>query len=250
MAARVIDLTFLTSAQGFIIQGDLSGNRAGWSVSNAGDVNRDGIADVIVGASYGDNGKSNAGAAYVVCGKASGFGTLDLAALGSGEGIVIVGDEADDLAGQTIAGAGDGIDDFVVGSPHPVLGNGAADFVFRRTGGYTVSDIIPLAASNGFRAIGEAGDDWAGYAVPAADDVNHDGIDDLIVESPINDEYTTNSGKDHFIYGQRVSSEVTLTGTDIGQRILGGRLDDILNGLGGEDDLQGGGWGRHARRWG
>ncbi|MCP4306559.1 MAG: hypothetical protein GY788_17155, partial [bacterium] len=68
---QVIDLTNLSAAQGFIIQGDEGSDRAGWSVSSAGDVNGDGFDDLIVGAPFGDDGGTYAGEAYVVFGGAS-----------------------------------------------------------------------------------------------------------------------------------------------------------------------------------
>ena len=52
---------------------------AGFSVSSAGDVNGDGFDDLIVGAPCGDDGGTDAGEAYVVFGKASGFGTVGTA---------------------------------------------------------------------------------------------------------------------------------------------------------------------------
>jgi hypothetical protein len=63
----VVDLSTLTSADGFIIQGDAEGDAAGGSV--LGDVNGDGIDDVIIGASSDDDGGTNAGEAYVVYGQ-------------------------------------------------------------------------------------------------------------------------------------------------------------------------------------
>jgi hypothetical protein len=46
------------------------GDYSGYSVSNAGDVNGDGLDDLIVGARQADpSGKSHAGRSYVVFGK-------------------------------------------------------------------------------------------------------------------------------------------------------------------------------------
>jgi hypothetical protein len=67
----VIDLTSFGPSDGFIVQGDATGDLAGTSVSSAGDVNGDGYADLIVGASSGDDGGNRAGEAYVVFGRAS-----------------------------------------------------------------------------------------------------------------------------------------------------------------------------------
>jgi hypothetical protein len=68
-------LSFTSGTAGFIIQGGGEYYRLGESVSGAGDVNGDSYDDVIVGA-YGPD--ENAGAAYVIMGKASGFVTLDM----------------------------------------------------------------------------------------------------------------------------------------------------------------------------
>ena len=54
-AARVIDLFTLTAIDGFVIQGDAADDYAEYSVASAGDVNGDGIDDVIVGSPYGDD---------------------------------------------------------------------------------------------------------------------------------------------------------------------------------------------------
>ena len=51
-----VDLTGLAASDGFVIQGDAAYDQAGRSVSSAGDVNGDGIDDLIVGATFGDGG--------------------------------------------------------------------------------------------------------------------------------------------------------------------------------------------------
>jgi hypothetical protein len=61
-----IDLTSLSAADGFIIQGDSANDNAGWAVASAGDINGDGFADLIVGAYKGDSaGYGYAGEGYV-----------------------------------------------------------------------------------------------------------------------------------------------------------------------------------------
>ena len=67
-----IDLSNLAVTDGFIIQGDKAGDKAGLSVSSAGDINADGFDDMMVGAPLGDDGGSNAGEAYVIFGRGTG----------------------------------------------------------------------------------------------------------------------------------------------------------------------------------
>ena len=108
----------------------------GGSVATAGDINGDGIDDMIVGAPYGDDGGNDAGEAYVVYGKASGFGTADgtgrtVIDLGNdnlsftaGDGFIIRGDDQLDGTGWSVSSAGDvngdGFDDLIVGAPTPM----------------------------------------------------------------------------------------------------------------------------------
>jgi hypothetical protein len=48
--------------------GEDSGNYAGWSVSSAGDVDGDGLDDLLVGAHHNEDGGVNAGKAYLILG--------------------------------------------------------------------------------------------------------------------------------------------------------------------------------------
>ena len=63
-----LDPANFSSTLGFKIQGEVTSDNAGFSVSSAGDVNGDGFADLIVGARRNDSGGTDGGAAYVIFG--------------------------------------------------------------------------------------------------------------------------------------------------------------------------------------
>ncbi|MCP5089911.1 MAG: hypothetical protein GY949_03205, partial [Gammaproteobacteria bacterium] len=115
-----LELSSLTGSNGFQINGEAASDYSGRSVSSAGDVNGDGFDDVIVGAFDGDDGGTSAGEAYVIFGKASGFGAIDLTGLAATDGFVIQGDAAGDDAGRGVSLAGDvngdGFADLIVGA--------------------------------------------------------------------------------------------------------------------------------------
>ena len=60
-----MSLSNLNGTNGFLLTGEMKGDQSGWSVSDAGDVNSDGIDDLLIGAPYAGN---SAGKSYVVLG--------------------------------------------------------------------------------------------------------------------------------------------------------------------------------------
>jgi Ca2+-binding RTX toxin-like protein len=121
-----IDLSSIVNGEGgFVIYGQDDGDRSGRSVASAGDFNGDGFDDLIISAHHGkaaSNNKSWAGESYVVFGKATGWGApINLATIANGDGgIVIYGQDANDISGWSVASAedvnGDGFDDIIVGA--------------------------------------------------------------------------------------------------------------------------------------
>jgi hypothetical protein len=105
----VIELSNVVSGSGgFVINGDKLEDFSGFSVSSAGDVNGDGLDDLIVGTfRAGPSSKPNAGKSYVVFGKIDST-TINLSAIASGTGgFVINGEDVNDISGNSVSTAGD-----------------------------------------------------------------------------------------------------------------------------------------------
>jgi len=135
--ANPLNLSGLNSSNGQVINGVNAGDYSGSSVNSAGDINGDGISDVIIGAPEASPNGSYSGTSYVVFGANAGLSSpLNLSTLDGNNGFAINGIDANDTSGNSVSGAGDinadGIDDFVIGAKG-VSPNGASYLVFGRS---------------------------------------------------------------------------------------------------------------------
>jgi hypothetical protein len=212
--------TALLPSEGFLIRGAAAGDRAGYSVAGAGDVNGDGRSDVIVGAPYAAGLVPGSGNAYVVFGKASPTTvTLSNYALPPSDGFLINGVAALDGAGWSVAGAGDvngdGRADVIVGAPNAnATGSysGAAYVVFGQANPATVNlDNSSLPPGDGFLIKGAATHDQAGYSVAGAGDVNGDGRPDVIVGATNAAGLVPGSGNAYVVFGKASPTTITLS---------------------------------------
>ena len=225
-----IDTQDLTGTNGFTIIGAADPGELGRSVSNAGDVNGDGIDDVIVG-DPGANRRCNNcranGAAYVIFGTNNGFpATIDVSSLDGINGFAIAG--GNQQLGEAVSYAGDinadGISDVVVGEPFWSLFDrsvGRAYVIFGRNtaakGHFPANlDVSSLDGHNGFSMDGLTKGDILGLSVDTAGDINGDNIDDLMVGSPQNFSGPPAPGRAYVIYGRSkpFSANISLSHLD------------------------------------
>jgi hypothetical protein len=138
-----LNLAQLDGSNGFVLRGANAGDQSGWQASGAGDINADGVDDVIIGAAPASpGGRTEAGAAYVVYGRpgVGSSGVMELSGLDGENGFVIHGVDDGDEAGHAATSAGDvngdGIDDLILGAhradPSGVRDAGEAYVVFGR----------------------------------------------------------------------------------------------------------------------
>ena len=240
MFNSIFNIADLDGSNGFAINGINSGDLAGFSVSNAGDINNDGIADVIIGApSSLPGGRTGAGESYVIFGSnnVGSTGNFNLTNLNGTNGFVINQANAGDFNEVSVNNAGDinndGIDDLVIGASNadPNANNSAGEsyVVF---GGSSVGssgslNLSTLNGSNGFTINGDDGGDFSGRSVSNAGDINNDGIADLLIGAPAADPNGGNSGEGYVVFG---GSNVGNTGS-IELSALNGSNGFVINGI-------------------
>ncbi|MEH2325046.1 MAG: hypothetical protein V7K32_16095 [Nostoc sp.] len=236
----------LNGTNGFIINGITERNYSGNSVSNAGDINGDGIDDLIIGAS-GGNPNTRAGQSYVVFGgrNLGSGGTLNPSDLNGTNGFIINGIAAGEYSGASVSNAGDingdGIDDLIIGAPGIgrgayLIGRSYVVFGGRNLGSGGTLNLSDLNGTNGFIIKGIAVNDSSGISVSNGGDINGDGIDDLIIGAY--------SGQSYVVFGGRnLGSGDTpgkLTGTP-GADTFFGTPSNKIDGLNANDTLTGNG---------
>ncbi|MEP0069918.1 putative Ig domain-containing protein [Pyruvatibacter sp.] len=235
-----------STTAGFTIDGLAQWDLLGSMISGAGDLNNDGVNDILLSSHYADVNGTDSGSTYVIYGKDAGQGstfgaTFDLNSLDGTNGFAVHGEQTPinghgDAFGSGISSAGDvngdGIDDFMVSAqgadPYAQGGGpgriraGTTYVIFGTdtplsTGTF---DLTSLDGTNGFAVHGANADDSIandgnGRNVSSAGDFNGDGIDDLLIGTPGHDSGgIDDNGGAFIVYGKNTSQQGVSFSTD------------------------------------
>ncbi len=199
------------------LAGSSTGDRAGRRVADAGDVDGDGVTDLLIGAPAVDDGStSTVGAAYLVLGGLTSDVDLDTEA-----DVVFMGSSGNLALGWSVAGAGDidgdGYHDVLFGGPGASSHAGAA-YIF--LGDSSLSDQYSSAAD-----VAIAGDasSYLGTSVDGAGDADADGYDDLLIGA-----YHGGSSYhgEVYLYLGAASPSSSMTTSDAGTTFVGESASD------------------------
>jgi len=185
-------------------EGGFGGNlddddRFGSAVATIGDVNGDGVPDLAVGAPNDDDGPDNAGAVWILFMNTDGT-VSTWEKVSDKEGGFNGNLDAEDHFGAAVAGIGDldndGIPDLAVGAPggdDNGPDRGEVWILFLDSEGKVRQEEKIADGDGGFRG-SLADDDSFGSAVAGVGDLNGDGIPDLGVGAPNDDDGAANAG--------------------------------------------------------
>lgn len=229
---------------GFAIDGYKPYEESGVSVSGAGDVNGDGLDDLIVDAPRNGIAGLYAGCSYVIFGKENGT-TVDLKDIADGlGGFAIFGEREGDFSGVSVSTAvdvnGDGFADLVVGAPgNNVTGSssGRSYVVFGKSDGSAVDLNVIAQGAGGFAINGGEEGEGLGISVRKAGRVNNDNLADLIIDT------VRQSGRSYVIFGKRDGKEINVNTLIADKKglVINGEWSGNLK-ADGAGDVNGDGW--------
>jgi hypothetical protein len=232
-----LDLSTLNGSNGFAINGIAAGDKSGWSVSSAGDVNGDGFDDLIIGANGADpNGIREAGQSYVLFGQGTTptnqppVANTDSATTAQNTAVTIAAstllandtDANGDILGLT--GVSNPVNGSVTFSNGNVIFTPSTNFTGNASFDYSISD-------------GKGGTSSANVSVAVGGTQTGSSSNDILTGTAGNDSIDGGNGSDILFGNDGNDTLIGGNGTDF---LVGSAGDDLLDGGNGNDTLMGG----------
>lgn len=169
-----------------VFAGDSAHDRYGWAVAAAGDIDKDGFDDLIIGAPFDDDNGLEAGSTSIVLGAPPADEIREMFA-----------EAPTDRFGEAVASAGDIDGDRI---PDVIVGAYATAKLGRFTG--TAYVFSGRTGKLLWRWDGRRGNSWFGRAVCGVSDVDRDGFDDVAVGAPYDDTFFISGGMVYVFSGK------------------------------------------------
>lgn len=232
----------INSTQGGLIGPLDDGDQFGSGVAGAGDLDRDGVPDIVVGAQYDDDGGSNRGAVWVLFLNADGTVKAEQKISSTRGGLTRPLADLGEF-GNAVGSAGDvngdGVSDLAVGQWRDSVNRGAVWVLFLNADG-TVKAEQKISSTEGGLTGPLDTYDWFGFGVNGIGDINDDGVPDLAVGAPQDDDGGSDQGAAYVLFldpDGTVKAEQKISSTEGGLSGPLGNLDYFGASVAGIGDL-------------
>lgn len=213
---EALNLEDIDQSTGVVIKGVDNKDLAGFSMSSAGDINNDGMYDILIGAPFSDpHGREKSGQSYLVFGNSNLPAVIDLRTLDGTNGFYINGANDQDLSGFSLSSVGDinkdGFGDIIIGAPFAESGNkensGKCYILFGNNTFEKEVNLRSFNESTGITINGINSGDLSSFSLSSVKDMNGDGMDEIVTLSSRPD----SEGQAYVIYSSALFPTTTTT---------------------------------------